>query len=80
MKNIKHSTWRGENTSSIEDFVASELNSRDYDGALERAGATADNATQGLGRLVEILAEKGIISASEVGIIAGNYGPAEFVD
>jgi len=80
MKNIKHASWRGEQTSSIEDFVAKGLNGRDHDGALEQAGATADNATEGLGRLVEILAEKGIISASEVGIIAGNYGEVEFVD
>tara|TARA_R110002074_G_scaffold385855_1_gene567286 strand:+ start:309 stop:554 length:246 start_codon:yes stop_codon:yes gene_type:complete len=81
MKNIKHTSWRGEQTSSIEGFVSSELYSRSYDyGTLERVEATADNATEGLGRLVEILAEKGIISASEVGIIAGNYGEVEFVD
>lgn len=80
MKNIKHSTWRGEKTSTIADFVTSGLDGRDYDGALERAGATADNTAEALGRLVEILAEKGIVSASEVVIIAGNYEEAEFVD
>lgn len=51
----------------IEEYAAVTLSGDRWEhGAVEQAGATADNATKALGRLLELLAEKGLLSAAEI--------------
>jgi len=52
--------------------VAEALDGEDYDrGALEEAQATADNCAEAIGRLVEILHGRGILTLDDAGKIAG---------
>lgn len=41
---------------------------------------TASNAAAALGRLVQLLADRGVLTADEVKEIAGGYRPVEFVE
>lgn len=58
----------------VEDFVASQLDGDDYErGRLEAAERTASNACQAIGRLLDLMAEKRIINASDICKIVDSY-------
>ena len=55
-------------------LVESEMSGDDYDtGALEAARATADNCSETLGHLLELLIERGIIGVNDIPRILGMY-------
>lgn len=59
---------------TISDYVSGTLESCDYeDGRLESASRVANNSARAIGRLVEILQHKGILSLEEVSEIAAGY-------
>lgn len=59
---------------SIKMYVENELNGDDYDrGSLESARATADNATEALGRLLDVLATKELLTAKDIVDIVTGY-------
>lgn len=57
----------------IEDFVAGGCYDNDSSGVAETAQGTAENTAKVLGRLIEFLAAKGLLSGEEIGLIVGNY-------
>ena len=67
--------WRQhtEVQTTVSKFVADSMIDYDADGQVERAQATASNISRAFGRLVETLAEKGIISLDEVATISGSH-------
>lgn len=75
MKKIMRRAWGGTTVVSlnIAQFVGDRLNGDDYDrGQLESARKTADNATAALGRLVQLLTDRGLLNASDIAFIV--YG------
>jgi len=56
-----------ETTETIKEYTTHKLDGDDYGrGQLEAAEATTTNATDALGRLMETLAQKGLLSAPEI--------------
>lgn len=67
----KYNFGAGEQTYDLATFVAGQLDGDDYErGAVESAQATADNVAQAFGRLVDLLAERGLLSATDVTMLA----------
>lgn len=58
---------------TIEDFVASGCYDNNSSGVAETAQGTAENTAKALGRLIDLLASKGLLSGEEIGLIVGNY-------
>ena len=60
---------------SIEQYAEAKLDGADYDGGIiEATAATAQNVSEALGRLLDFLADKGMITAADVGyIVEGNH-------
>ena len=55
-------------------LVRSEMSGDDYDtGALEAARATADNCSEALGHLLELLIEREIVGVNDIPRILGMY-------
>ena len=80
MKKILVQDWKAKKELTISDYVERELAS-DRDGALETANENANNAQAALARLCEILAEKSILTAEEITLIAcGFTRDAKFID
>jgi len=68
--------WKGKpRWSDLAEYAKSRLNGSGYDhGQLEEAQATADNCAEATGRLLQLLEDKGLISAKEaVTVIDGPY-------
>ncbi len=65
--------YKGELTAS--ELIEVELDGDSYEGGrLEQAQAQAENTTEGLGRLVQVLFDKGLIDRADVWTVAGmNY-------
>lgn len=76
---IKTKEYYGkERVESVKDFVVRKLDGCDYErGAIETIEKTAENATEAIGRLCEILAEKSILSADDIVRVVSKY-PHEF--
>lgn len=63
-----HMVWQ---SCSVENYVSASLEDRESDGATERAQGTASETADALGRLVQLLASRGQLTAAEVAHIAG---------
>lgn len=74
--NIRHEQkYRDPKEEPLALFVERALDGSDYEsGALETARNTAYKAIEAISRLVEILAEKGILNGEDVARIAGVGG------
>ena len=59
----------------VEDYVAGSLYD-DRDGCTEQAEANATSAQEALGRLVNILCERGALTVEDISIIAGSNDTA----
>ncbi len=60
-------TWLGEEETDLDTAVARRLNGSDYDrGQVEAAAAEARNAVEFLGRLVNVLADKKILTEEDL--------------
>ena len=59
----------------VEDYVAGGLYD-DRDGCTEQAEANATSAQEALGRLVNILCERGALTVEDISIIAGSNDTA----
>lgn len=70
LMNIRQDNRRGIHTYPVDAFVAASITNTDASGSAEDAQAMAVNAAGALGRLVDILAAKGLLDAKEVGDIA----------
>jgi len=80
MKKILVDDWNGKKEMSVSQYIEQQLSS-DRDGATERAQENADNSQSALARLCEILADKGILSAKDITVIACNFErDAKFID
>ncbi len=66
------SPFEKEQTQSVAYYVERKLEGR-ADGRLESAAESAHNAAKALGRLVELLAERGVLDADDVVLIAGGF-------
>lgn len=73
---IKTETSRGERIESIEDQFLRALDG-EREGVAENAQGTADRTSQALGRLVNLLAERGQLNAADVLTISGAYSSIE---
>lgn len=59
---------------SVSTYVARSLDGNDYGrGQVESAAREAANASEAIGRLVQLLHEKGILTLSEVSFVAAGY-------
>lgn len=59
---------------SLEDYAESKLDGDDYGkGAMEAAADTARNNSQAIGRLLDLMAEKGLVSAEEAATVVEGY-------
>lgn len=68
---IKTKTWRGDIvTQSVAAYISAKVDSADS-GVAERASDKADKAGELLGRLVDVLASKGVLSLEDVKTVAG---------
>lgn len=66
---------------SIEEYAEQRLDGSDYDvGQLEAAVTTARNNSGAIGRLLDLLADKGLVNAEDAGNIIEGYvsGSIEF--
>ncbi len=71
---IKTTDWLGRSqTDDVASYVEHALSSDGWDdgGALERANRRANHSIAALSRLVDVLAERGVLTAEEVATIAG---------
>ena len=59
---------------TVEDYIAASTEP-DSEGAIERASDQADNVAYALGRLVDALAEKGILCQADIERVAGRDAP-----
>ena len=72
---IKAIDWRNKprEFNSFEDYFQNCLSDTSYDsGQLESAAQQARNNTAAIGRLVEILTQKGILDGADVAVVAGH--------
>lgn len=79
---IKNVDYKKE-TLHVADLVLRELDGSDYDkGQLETIDSTVDKTVDAFGRLLNVLAEKKILTAEEIAQVVNIYGcsDAEFVD
>jgi len=59
---------------SLEDYAESKLDGDDYGkGTMEAAADTARNNSQAIGRLLDLMADRGLVSAEEAATIVGEY-------
>lgn len=59
---------------SILDYASYALNGDDYGkGAVEAVTCTAENSSEAIGRLLDVLAAKGLVTAEEVGTILEGF-------
>ena len=59
---------------SLEDYAEFKLDGNDYGkGAMEAATDTARNNSQAIGRLLDLMAEKGLVSAQEAATVVEGY-------
>lgn len=64
----------GHEEKKIENYIVRCLDGDDYDrGAMEAARKTADNACEALGKLINILTDKGLLIATDIKDIAGDF-------
>lgn len=72
--NIEHPNYRtgGKQTSSVSDYIEAIVSHGYADGQVERASELAKNAIEGLARLVEVLADKGVLTQQDVLRIGGD--------
>lgn len=73
---IKTENWRGERIQDIEDHFSQALYGTS-EGVAEIAGATAVNSCEALGRLVDLLAQRGLLNAADVLHISGAYSSSK---
>lgn len=82
--NILTSGWRGDITTSVSEYVARELQHTDPDsgGVVEDAAMVAGQTACAVGKLMDVLASKGLLSAIEVTDIVCGYAlkTPKFVD
>ena len=71
--NIRISDFSGETDMSIDAWVAAELTYVDRGGRLEDVTAVAENCAGAIGRLIDLLVSKELLSATEVHYIARGY-------
>jgi len=71
---IRRETYEGHKDTEVKDYIINCLDGNDYDrGALEATRKTADNACEAIGKLINILANKGLLTATEIKDIAGDF-------
>ena len=71
---VRSTCWGKSQIESIPDLVSRSLNGDDYDrGALEASRATADATSRALGRLVEVLVGKKLLTVDELSQVAGIF-------
>lgn len=72
---IKHKDWIGRSTeSTVSAYVDKSLSQcLDHGGIAEDARHVAGQVSEGLGRLVERLAEKGLLNGRDITYIADGY-------
>ena len=66
---------------SLEDYAEFRLDGSDYDrGIVEAAAATAQNNSKAIGRILDLLSSKQLVTAEEVATIIEGYrvGPSFF--
>jgi|LakMenE01Jun11ns_1017448.scaffolds.fasta_scaffold8342023_1 hypothetical protein len=70
---IKTNQYGWNSEGKVSTWVDNEISDVRNDGELERARAIAVACSEAFGRLVEVLAEKGVLSAPEVYRVAKGY-------
>jgi len=71
---IRIETYEGHEDIEVKDYIINCLNGDDYDrGAMEATRKTADNACEAIGKLINILTDKGLLNATEIKDIAGDF-------
>ena len=77
----KKESWMRHVPETLIHIIVSSLSGDDCEtGALEGAQATADNNSQALGKLIQILHERNLLDLNDVSEIAGIYGGLEEVE
>jgi hypothetical protein len=78
MKIRATSTWEEEGDETVAQYAERCLDGSDYEsGQLEAIGRGNENNSRAIGRLLELLAIKGILTAPEVTGIVENYQNAD---
>ena len=71
---VKETSYPRDEYESIAEYAKSKLDGSHYDsGALEAAGQTADNCASAIGRLLDVLATRGVLHAKDVSEIVDGY-------
>jgi len=69
-------TYEGFKDKDIKDYIFHCLNGDDYDsGEMEAARKTADNVCEAFGKLIDLLTSKGLLTATDIKDIAGDFMP-----
>jgi len=71
---VKVKSWSSEYEEAVENYIGSALESS-RGGAVEAAAQGVENIAYALGRLVELLMDKGILDLEDLDKIAGPYAP-----
>jgi len=75
---IHTSTWEKERDETVAQYAERCLDGRDYEsGQLESIGRGTENNRCAIGRLLELLATKGMLTAPEITCIAQGYENAD---
>lgn len=78
MKTINRTDFRGTRRVLVREFIAAELTCyNDHDGCLERTSANLSDLIDSFGRLVQTLADKGLLTAPEVASLPRGRGSAD---
>jgi len=79
MKTIRQKDWRGQHTEmSVRDYIIAELDRCiDREGSVEQAQAGVNALIESFGRLVQTLADKGLLTAPEVASLPRGWGSSD---
>jgi len=71
---IQITTYKGFEDKDVKDYIFHCLNGDDYNsGAVEAARKTADNVCEAFGKLIDLLSAKGLLTATDIKDIAGDF-------
>lgn len=71
---IRYTNWRRTvEVADVKDYVARQLTDTHADGTVERIGDVARQSAEAVGRLVELLADRGLLSAQDIVHLADDY-------
>lgn len=70
---VKETTFRGSGEYPLEKLVAEELNSSNYDGAIEQISDKIEKQAKFLGHLANVLADKDILTVEQFRLAFRGY-------